>query len=89
MCRLCSVIIIIVVVVIIMQLQFHFQLLLNLFFTIHFSTYVRFGVLRVVKPLMMVFWIVIPCRLAGRYQSFGEMLVSANKSTQCYNSEDE
>jgi hypothetical protein len=31
----------------------------------------RFEVLTAVKMLMLVFWIVTPCGLVGRYQRFG------------------
>jgi hypothetical protein len=31
-----------------------------------------FGVLTAVRITIMLFWVVTPCRLVGRYESFGE-----------------
>jgi hypothetical protein len=33
----------------------------------------RFEVLMAMKMLMLVFWVVTPCGLADKFQSFGEM----------------
>jgi hypothetical protein len=63
----------------------------------------RFEVLTAVNMSILVFWVVTPCGLSGRYQSFGgkilplemetvgssETLVSNGKYTWRYNLEDQ
>jgi hypothetical protein len=36
------------------------------------KSYVGFEVLRVVKMMILLFWVVMPCALIGRYEHFGE-----------------
>jgi hypothetical protein len=50
---------------------------------------VIFEALKAVKMTLLSFWVLTPCGLAGRYQHFGEILVSTYESIQHNNSKEQ
>jgi hypothetical protein len=61
----------------------------NTFYASNFlllNTQETFEVLTTVKMTMLLYWAVTPCRLIGRYQSFGEIHLSSSSGlTEIYN----
>jgi hypothetical protein len=49
----------------------------------------RFVVVTVVKLSMLVFWVVKPCGLVGKFQFFSEMFAATFKFTWRYDPEDQ
>jgi hypothetical protein len=51
--------------------------------------FIRFEVFTAVNMSMLVFQFGMLCELVGRYQHFGETMVSTYKYKQCYDPEDQ